>query len=67
MLTTQQSCVFIDSISLLEDDIFIFILTKHDVITSITSNYEYDVIYIMTFCNCNVIVRRLIFMFITRV
>ena len=44
-----------------------FILTKHDVITSMASNYDYDVIDIMTFCNCNVIVTRLICMFITRV
>ena len=44
-----------------------FILTKHDVVTSLTSNYDYGVIDIMTFCNCNVIVTRLICMFITRV
>ena len=67
MPKTQQSYVFIDSILYKKRTFLTFILTKHDVITSMTSNYDYDVIYIMTFCNCNVIVPWLICMFITRV
>ena len=55
MLKTQQSCVFIYSILYKERTFLTFILSNHDVITSMTSNYDYDVIYIMTFCNFNVI------------
>ena len=63
----QQSCVFIDSILDKKRTFLSFILTKHDVIISMTSNYDYDVIDIMAFCNCNVIVTRPMCMFITRV
>ena len=66
MLKTQESCVFVDSI-LYKRTFLTFILSKHHVITPMTSNYDYDVIGIMTFCNCNVTVARLICMFITRV
>ena len=67
MLKTQQSCVFIDANLFKKRTFPTFILSKHDVITSITSNNNYDVIDIMTFCNCNVTVAKLICMFITRV
>ena len=54
MLKTQQSCVFIQSILQKQRTFLTFILSNHDVITSMTSNYDYDVIDIMTFCNCNI-------------
>ena len=41
-----------------------FILSNHDVISPITSNYDHDVIEIMTFCSFNVIATRLICMFL---
>ena len=66
MLKIQQSCVFVDSI-LYKRTFLTFILSKHDAITPMMSNNDYDVIDIMTFCNCNVTVTMLICMFITRV
>ena len=67
MIKTQQSCVFIDSILYKMRAFLIFIWSKHGVITHMTSYNDYDVIDIMTFCNCNVTVTRLMCMFITRV
>ena len=57
--------VFVDSIIYLKKrTFFTFILSKHDVVTPITSYNYYDVIDIMMFCNFNVTVKRLICMFI---
>ena len=67
MLKTQESSVFVDSILYKKRTFLTFMLSKHDVITHMTSNNDYGVIYIMTFCNCSVTVTRLICMFITRV
>ena len=69
MLKTQESCVFVYSILYKNRAFLTFILTKRDVITPMAPNYDYDVIYIMTFCNGNdtVTCTRLICMFITRV
>ena len=53
--------------SLKEGEISYFHLSKYDVITYMTSNFDYDVIAIMTFGDCNVIISRLICMLITRV
>ena len=59
MLKTQESCVFVDSILYMKRTFLTFIFTKRDVITPMTSNYDNDVIYIMTFCSCTVTVTRL--------
>ena len=42
-------------------------LSKFDVITPMTSKYDYDVMYIIKFCDFNVTVTRLICMFIARI
>ena len=63
--------VFVDSIQYKKRTCLTFILSKHDIITPMTSNNDYDFIdiHVMTFCNCNVnvTVTRLICIFITHV
>ena len=49
MLKPQQSSVYVGSILYKKSKFLIFIFSKHDAITHMTSNNDYDIIYIMTF------------------